>query len=137
MIPEWVGAYIGIPFKDRGRTREGADCWGVVRMVFADQFGIDLPSYDANYEKAGDRFAVTELFFQETTSTRWRRVMLGEAVPHDVLRMSVAGNSHAGILVAPDRFLHVLPGRETCVERLKQWEPRITAVYRNEALVIA
>jgi cell wall-associated NlpC family hydrolase len=138
MIPAWVEAYIGIPFKDRGRTREGLDCWGLVRLVLAEQYGVDLPSYEARYETTSDRVAVAKLFFQEATSSRWRRLTLAQAEPPDALTMTVLGVSHVGLLVAPERFLHVLPGRETCVERLRpHWQARIEACYRHEALVIA
>ena len=48
-IPKWVRKYIGIPFVERGRCREGADCWGLVRMVYIDQFGVTVPSFSDDY----------------------------------------------------------------------------------------
>lgn len=44
MIPKWVEQYIGIPF-DPDR-KQGQDCWGLVRRVFAEQRRIELPQYD-------------------------------------------------------------------------------------------
>lgn len=32
--------YGGIPYEDGGRTRAGADCWGLVRLVLLEQFGV-------------------------------------------------------------------------------------------------
>ncbi len=40
-----VMRYIGIPYEDRGRTTEGCDCYGFVRLVLLDM-GIELPLYD-------------------------------------------------------------------------------------------
>ncbi len=37
--------YIGIPYEDRGRTTEGCDCYGFIRLVLLDM-GIELPLYD-------------------------------------------------------------------------------------------
>ena len=33
VLPGWVRDYVGIPFRERGRTPEGADCWGLVWLA--------------------------------------------------------------------------------------------------------
>jgi cell wall-associated NlpC family hydrolase len=131
MIPPWVLPYIGKRFEDRGRGPESFDCYGICYHVYRHVFKIEIPIFDARYGSSNDREAVARVFLEESSSARWRRVDLKDAQPPDVLAMSLAGFRHVGVLVTPDRFLHVLPGRETCVERLKQWAPRIDAVYRN------
>lgn len=50
MIPEWVRDYMDIPFEDHGRAKQGCDCYGLVRLIFWDQFGIDLPLLTAGYK---------------------------------------------------------------------------------------
>lgn len=41
----WWARYIGLPFADGGRGPHAFDCWGLVRQIYADQLGVDLPSY--------------------------------------------------------------------------------------------
>ncbi len=59
--PAWAAEYIGIPFAERGRTRAGCDCWGLVRLVLAERFGIELPSYADGYETVKDHGRLVEL----------------------------------------------------------------------------
>lgn len=49
MIADWAKKYVGIPFQAHGRTMEGFDCWGCVRLVHEQEFGIVLPELDGNY----------------------------------------------------------------------------------------
>jgi hypothetical protein len=56
MIPAWVADYVNIPFKNKGRDRTGADCYGLCRLVALEHDGVLMPSYldqyeDANYER--------------------------------------------------------------------------------------
>ncbi len=39
------GKYIDIPFKHRGRDFDGCDCFGLVRLIYAQERNIILPDY--------------------------------------------------------------------------------------------
>lgn len=133
--PAWCEPYIGIPFRNRGRDRNGLDCFGLVRLVYAEVFGIDLPSYVGRYETTKDRALIARLFFEEATSVRWRRIPLEVAEPPDIVTFTVAGASHVGVLVTAGQFLHVLSGRETCIERLHpHWINRREGTYHHEGV---
>jgi cell wall-associated NlpC family hydrolase len=52
MLCEWVKKYIGIPFVSNGRTTEGCDCYGLVRLVLKNEYGKELPALSDDYDDA-------------------------------------------------------------------------------------
>lgn len=64
MLYSWVKRYIGIPFVSNGRTREGCDCYGLVRMVLRDEYGITLPELSCDYSSALNRTETEKLFIE-------------------------------------------------------------------------
>jgi cell wall-associated NlpC family hydrolase len=48
----WVKRYVGIPFRSNGRTPDGCDCYGLVRLVLRDVYGIAVPELSGDYTDA-------------------------------------------------------------------------------------
>lgn len=42
---DWVNRHVGIPYMPGGTTVHGFDCWNLVRAVYRDRLGIDLPDW--------------------------------------------------------------------------------------------
>jgi cell wall-associated NlpC family hydrolase len=126
-IPEWVADYVGIPYRTLGRGRDGVDCWGLVRLVYADRLGIDLPAYDGRGFRG--RASVPDVASLVADARgAWREVPEGEAMPTDLVLLRVHGQPvHVGVLVAPRTMLHSLAGHDSAVERLDgmMWSRRI------------
>ena len=40
----WSAGYVGLPWLDGGRSADGADCWGLVRLVYERELGNALPT---------------------------------------------------------------------------------------------
>jgi cell wall-associated NlpC family hydrolase len=41
----WAVKYVGIPQMVGGRTSAGVDCWGLLKLVYQNEFNIELPDY--------------------------------------------------------------------------------------------
>jgi cell wall-associated NlpC family hydrolase len=112
MIPAWVNSYIGIPFKAMGRDRSGLGCWGMVYLVYREQFGLDVPAYSEHSFTVYDSEEVGKLIAGEIV-TKWQPVERGKERLGDAILFRIKGvPSHVGVIVAPDekKMLHVQGG---------------------------
>lgn len=134
VAPAWVAPYVGLPYKDKGRGPDGWDCWGGVRMVLSEVFGLDVPSYDETYASGADRVAVPAAV-ESGLAEGWERTDTRE--PGSLLILRIAGRPwHCGLIVAPNLFLHWAPHTTSCMERLDSlmWTRRIEGIYRRRVL---
>lgn len=56
----WWAPYLDIPFVHCGRTREGIDCWGLVRLPLVEIAGVDLPSLSYEDPKSEPKAALAQ-----------------------------------------------------------------------------
>lgn len=96
--------FVGLPFRDHGRDRNGADCWGGVRLVLRELRGIVLPDYGSGYHGTMDCDGI---------GVAIREGLVRDFVPvarpqaFDLVIFKLAGKPwHVGLVVAPGRFLH-------------------------------
>ena len=130
MIPVWASEYVGIPFVDAGRTRAGCDCWGLVRLVLAERFGIDLPSWDG-YERVQHDTAEPLILAACSTLASVNRVC--DPVPGDICLMRIRGRlSHVGIYLGDGCLLHTDRRINSVIQRADCFRlaPRIEGWYR-------
>jgi cell wall-associated NlpC family hydrolase len=133
-VPAWVASYVGLPWRDKGRDRSGLDCWGLVRLVLAEQFRIEVPNYADQYVSAAEAEAVAHLMRGE--SGPWREIAWEIACPGDLVLCRFLGEPcHVGVLVAPGLMLHVQRGIDAALVRLDSplWARRAIGVYRHAA----
>jgi cell wall-associated NlpC family hydrolase len=124
--------YVGIPYKNLGRSRDGCDCYGLAWLYHLEQFGVLLPSYLTGYASADDGGAV--VVFGATIKHQWQPVPQPDLARGDLVTLRVGRYiSHVGIwLDRADEFLHVLRGRNATIERLSdlQWQNSYQGAYR-------
>lgn len=134
--PKWVNDYIGIPFDEKGSTHEGCSCWGLVHLVYKEQFGIHVPTYVDDYKSVADWKRLTELISKHGVLPIWHEI----AVPAcgDVVLLRIRNRPiHVGIYVEESFMLHIDPDVTACIDRLNaiMWRNRILGYYRHQELL--
>lgn len=129
-----LAAWVGIPYRDKGRGPDAFDCWGGVRAVLLAAKGIVLPDYADAYTSADDHDSASTAVTQGLADG-WQAV--DRPQPFDLLILRIAGRPwHCGLVVARNRFLHWAPKQTSCIERMDapMWARRIEGVYRCREL---
>ena len=130
-IPFWTGHYIGLPFKTHGRSCQGLDCWGLVRLVLAEQFGIALPSYINEYQNVAQIDKINDLFYREIK--RHCKINYDNEKCGDVIIMLIRNKpAHFGIVLGDNHMLHIEANCKSSIENYnnKRWDDRIYGFYR-------
>lgn len=130
-VPFWAGHYIGLPFKDHGRDRSGLDCWGLVRLVLAEQFNIALPSHAHEYQRTTQVEKISALIEREALA--WKIIAVGQEACGDVIVLRVRGKPmHVGLVLGDRQMLHIEHGINSVIERYTgvRWADRLAGFYR-------
>lgn len=115
---KWTGRYVGRPF---GEGAGEVTCWALLRAVYAEQLGVDLPAYGEI--GAADLLRVARAMERDKDSDPWREVVEPRAFDVAVMRRrKVAG--HVGVMVDPNRVLHVERATSACIEDVRDWSIR-------------
>lgn len=126
--------YIGIPFVDHGVSKEGCDCYGLVLIVYKEEFGIDLPWLGDSYSHAYRR--------KDVNSTVKKNIDLGCYIdvtneprkPLDIIIFRTGGlETHIGLWVEDGWLLDILEGAHSTIRRYdtSEWKNRITRILRH------
>jgi murein DD-endopeptidase / murein LD-carboxypeptidase len=126
---EWVSDYLGIPFVPMGRTREGCDCYGLLRLIQIEHFGRMLPLY-ADSEYFGDKEEESRLIDEALPILG--AIKVDEPGLGDIVLLHYEGiNKHIGTFI--NWFiLHTSPRKGVTFERLTSvhLRSRIEGYYR-------
>lgn len=124
-----VSEYSEIPFLEKGRTREGVDCWGIPYLIYKDKLNIELPLYIEQYQNTEDEKELARLIGEEKLS--WEEV--GSPEIYDVVVLRLKGRPmHVGVCIGNGKFIHCMDTIGTTVEKLDAttWRNRIIGFHR-------
>lgn len=108
-LPTWIGDYMAIPFVEGGRTRDGADCYGLLRLVLAERFNVVIPedpvgAWPRDLDRAGKIDLARRV---ERARDAWREMRRTEIRPGLCILLRVEGRPmHVGIVLNERAFLH-------------------------------
>ena len=136
LIAPWAAQYVGLPFKNGGREREaGVDCYGLLRLVYLEQFGLELPLH-VGYEDCHSGAEIAP--FLANRMADWTAIAPGaEAIGDGVLLRCNAVPMHVGIVAGRGRMLHAFDGCNVCLDDYHgpRWNKRIIGFYRHARMM--
>lgn len=119
--------YKDIQYKKHGRSRHaGCDCYGLLRLIYLEELGIDLPLYP-NRE-------LGEAVIEERERA-WGQISKEEAKEYDVVLLHKYGRvCHLGIIAskANEYMIHLGRGHGVMIEAYSspRWKNRVEGFYR-------
>jgi cell wall-associated NlpC family hydrolase len=134
MLEAWSNDYIGIPFVARGADRGGVDCYGLVRLVFRERLGIDLPSFAESYLTTRESADIAALLSDARQSPEWAPIAPGTEREFDVALCRIGDfASHVAVVIGGGRMIHAdhKSGVQTIRYRDGIWSRRIVAFARH------
>jgi len=119
---------VGTPFAWHGRSRAGADCWGLVMLHYREQLGVELKDVAA-YE--GDPRGGDDKLFRGEELGEWELVDF--PIPNDVLVLQdhvEALGTHVGVLLPGGMVLHTCERTGAILTPFKRLKPSLLRAYR-------
>ncbi len=120
--------YIGIEYKKHGRTAEGLDCYGLVKLYLENEHGVLLSDFDYDGTEAS-------MLAEHKTDNEWADV--SEYQKGDVLVLRQMRTAcHVGVVIDSERFIHCEENIGVVMDYMHRgrWKRRIVSAHRHKAL---
>tara|TARA_B100001939_G_scaffold340129_1_gene347774 strand:- start:4679 stop:5110 length:432 start_codon:yes stop_codon:yes gene_type:complete len=132
-----VKDYLGVPFLPHGRSRSGADCWGLVYILYQEVYSIGIRSYAGEVGDIHCPLQSGPVFDRHRRGGAWVRT--ARPVRGDLILWR-AGKIpfHVAIFLSEKEMLHTIRGAEVQVMDYPSaaWpRHRIEGFYCHKSLV--
>jgi len=129
---EWAKKYVGIPYVMHSSSIDGCDCYGLVTLIFENEFGIKLPKYDNSYSPNSNDEEIIDIYNKEVC--KWKQV--NKPKIGSVIYFTLSGHpKHVGVVISDKEFIHNLcsPQSSTIGDfTSNKWKRRIIGFYNYE-----
>lgn len=132
-IPNWVYA---IPYEGGGRTLEGADCWGLIVLLYKEIYGRDLPEFPSIGVKDYRSVEQSEVTSKEITRLLGTRPEVEKVISGsegDLLILRVLGEPvHIALAIDDKHMIHTGRTHGVVVENYmeQKWKSKIMGIYK-------
>jgi cell wall-associated NlpC family hydrolase len=103
-----ISKYLAIPYKDRGNSFDGVDCYGLLKLFYKEEFGIELIDYK-NEIKMCDEERYHALI-SDNIGNEFEEVNNADIGDMVMLFNSNGIATHVGIVISNNKILHATDG---------------------------
>ncbi len=105
LINEFIERSWDVPFKEKGRSYDGWDCWGLIYVAYRDIYNINLPELTGEYSSTRRREELQSLITRKKDEV-WK--LHDPHEPGDVAIVRMMGRAcHTGLMLEGWNMLHV------------------------------
>lgn len=97
--------YLLIPYLHQGRTEQGADCFGLLRIFYKEELGIELPDFTEDYPR--DWWLHSNYFLDLCVGYGFEESATAETGDILFFRNNGIKVGHVGIALTDGMFLHM------------------------------
>ena len=114
---DWVKKYVGMEFKSGGRTSDGCDCYGLVRLILANEYSVLLPSFTRGYFDANDQNQTGGLFKKYMPLILAEKIEVPEEKALAVIRTRGLC-THVAIYAGDGYMMHIMANTAAVCDRI-------------------
>jgi cell wall-associated NlpC family hydrolase len=133
-LDEFVNRALDVPFKEKGRSYDGWDCWGLIYVAYRDVYETTLPIYTGEYHSTRRREELQNLITQRKMGG-WK--LNNPHQPGNVALVRMMGRDcHIGLMLSGWDMLHVVSGVSAAIEPINRppWRDeaydKVEGIYR-------
>jgi cell wall-associated NlpC family hydrolase len=127
-----VKKYLGVSYEHNGRSLNGLDCLGLVKLFLADE-GIEFDDNDGNHISK-DWYTSDSHRYIKGLERQADRIEYDDIQPLDIVVFSIDGGNptHSGVIVDDrNRFIHVLEGQQVVIEHFHRfWRKKFHSAWK-------